>query len=180
MPGGDEASTTVTVLALPGLAVYEGALASFLAGGVTLAGEMPGLAPGDAVALAYDDPGGRQGVQAHFAGTRGGMAVFSLMGEFARLPHVDVRSVLGQSRHRGSVLHLDAEGVVVELPGKPGGNTLEVSMEVGGFAAHLVCRVAQSQGVAGRHWLALRFEDLTPAQRAFLRTAMGAGLKKDE
>jgi len=180
MPGGDESSTTVTVVTLPGLTVYEGTLASFLAGGVTLAGDMPGLAPGDTVALAYDDSGGRQGVRAQFAGTRGGMTVFTLFGEFARLPHVDVRSMLGQSRHRGSVLHLDAESVVVELPAKPGGNALEVSMEVAGFAARLVGRVERSQGVAGRHWLALRFEDLTPPQRAFLRTAMGAGLKKDE
>lgn len=82
---------------------------------------------------------------------------------------VEVRSVIGNSRQRGTMVDLSTGGLAVALPAKPGGRAIEVFVTANGFSAALPCETVgvtpQDEGVI----LHLRFEELSPPRQAFVR-----------
>lgn len=132
--------------------------------------------------------GSRQVARARFTGSQSGVFAFRLKAEFrafdarsgARIPmeiDAEVRSVLGSSRQRGSVLDVSAGGMAVAVETRPGGRAIEVHVAANGYAASLPC---ETMGVTQQEEsviLHLRFEALSAPQAAFVRGLIASATK---
>ena len=124
-------------------------------------------------------------VRARFLAAQGAVCGFQLLSPWRILDvrenerhrvslAAEVRSVLGTSRQAGELIDISAGGAAVVVPSRPGGRQLEVSLTAGGYAATLPCELAGAEERAESVILHLKFEGLSPAQRAFVRGLIAA------
>lgn len=86
----------------------------------------------------------------------------------------EVRSSLGGPKQQATIIDVSAGGMAVEVPRKPGGGEVDVTVQVGGFSASLPCEVVDSRGEATCTLLHLRFKDLTALQQVFVRNLINS------
>jgi hypothetical protein len=86
----------------------------------------------------------------------------------------EVRSVLGNSRQTGTIRAVTLEGLVIEVPARPGGRSLEVAVDSHGYSARLGCTLIDSHAEGRQSILEVSFAGLTPAQHAFVRILVAA------
>lgn len=124
-------------------------------------------------------------VRARFLASQGAVCGFQLLSPWRILEvrenerhrvslAAEVRSVLGTSRQAGELIDISTGGAAVVVPSRPGGRQLEVSLSAGGYAATLPCELAGAEEQAESVLLHLKFEQLSPAQRAFVRGVIAA------
>lgn len=81
----------------------------------------------------------------------------------------EVRSVLGGSRQPGRVVDVSAGGAAVAVDTRPGGSAIELAIWVNGYGASLQCEMVGASKSGDETILHLRFKDLPPPHRAFVR-----------
>ncbi|MBI2766215.1 MAG: hypothetical protein HYX53_09920 [Chloroflexi bacterium] len=153
-------------------------------GGVALTlSDLCELDIGDAVAMVAGTYPLRLAADGEFVAAKGHVAVFALRLGWAPLDRADfeplairaeVRSVLGNSRQTGTIRAVTLEGMMIEVPARPGGKALEIAVDSHGYSARLGCTLNSSRAEGRQSILEVSFADLTPAQHAFVRVLVAA------
>jgi hypothetical protein len=140
---------------------------------------------GETLLLICGSLGARLMTRGVWVRSQGDIAAFQLTGAFQpfdarktqRVPadlSAEVRSVIGNSRQRGTVMDVSIGGLAVAVPTKPGGRSLEVVVSANGFSAALPCETVGVSPMEDYVILHLRFDELTASRQAFVRQLVTA------
>jgi hypothetical protein len=125
-------------------------------------------------------PGSRFSAPANYVARNGDVAAFKLTSRwkpldlrrdprFATDLKAEVRSALGNSRQMGRIIDISAGGAAVAVDTRPGGSQVEIGIASNGYAARFLADVLHTNEVGSETILHLRFRDMTPPHRAFIR-----------
>lgn len=155
---------------------------------LAIAARFPGgtsFEPGETLLLICGSLGARLMTRGVWVRSQGDVSAFQLTGAFQpfdarktqRVPTdlaAEVRSVIGNSRQRGTVMDVSTDGMAVAVPAKPGGRSLEIVVTAGGFSAALPCETVGVTPQEDYVILHLHFGELAPSRQAFVRQLVTA------
>ncbi|KAA0237476.1 PilZ domain-containing protein [bacterium] len=151
---------------------------------VRLESPWPGM-PGGEVALIAGEPGARIVARGRLLEARASVASIEITApwkhvdrrrgqRFATELEAEVRSVLGQSRQKGTITDVSLTGMAVVTAAKPGGREVAIVTQAGAYSATLPCELVQASRSGEGVTLHLKFRELTAAQAAFVRNLVAA------